>query len=50
VPAYKYLFLGDNRSHSFDSRSWKEPFISVKNIKGKAEIILFPFDRVTKLK
>lgn len=50
VPANEYLFLGDNRSHSFDSRSWKEPFISVKNIKGKAEIILFPFDRVTKLK
>lgn len=50
VPDGEYLFLGDYRSHSFDSRSWKDPFIPVKNIKGKAVFILFPFDRVSKLK
>lgn len=49
VPDEEYLFLGDNRSHSFDSRSWKDPFIPVKDIKGKAVFILFPFDRVSKL-
>lgn len=50
VPSGQYLFLGDNRSHSFDSRSWKEPFISVKKIKGKAGFIILPFNRISKLK
>lgn len=49
VPAGEYLFLGDNRAHSLDSRSWKDPFIKSENIKGKAVFILFPFDRVSKL-
>lgn len=49
VPDGEYLFLGDNRSHSFDSRSWKEPYIKAENIKGKAVFILFPFNRVSKL-
>lgn len=49
VPDGKYLFLGDNRAHSFDSRSWKEPFISEENIKGRAVFILFPFNRVSKV-
>lgn len=49
VPSGQYLFLGDNRSHSFDSRSWKEPFISVKKIKGKAGFIILPFNRISKL-
>lgn len=49
VPDDEYLFLGDNRLHSFDSRSWKDPFIKAENIKGKAVFILFPFERVSKL-
>ncbi|AWK53133.1 signal peptidase I [Clostridium beijerinckii] len=49
VPNKEYLFLGDNRAHSLDSRSWKDPFISLENIKGRSLFILFPFDRVSKL-
>lgn len=49
VPGGKYLFLGDNRAHSFDSRSWKDPFIPAENIKGRAIFTIFPFDRVSKL-
>lgn len=50
VPEREYLFLGDNRAHSLDSRSWKDPFISDKQIKGKARYVLFPFERLSKLK
>nr|WP_146869258.1 signal peptidase I [Clostridium butyricum] len=49
VPDGEYLFLGDNRSHSFDSRSWEDPFIQEEDIKGKALFVIFPFDRVSKL-
>jgi signal peptidase I len=45
VPEDKYLFLGDNRENSRDSRYWEEPFIDSSKIKGKAKFILFPFDR-----
>lgn len=49
VPDGEYLFLGDNRAHSLDSRSWKDPFIPVENIKGRALFTIFPFDRVSEL-
>ncbi|HEX9026554.1 MAG TPA: signal peptidase I [Clostridium sp.] len=49
VPDEEYLFLGDNRSHSLDSRSWKDSFIPVENIKGRALFTIFPFDRVSEL-
>lgn len=35
VPADKYFVLGDNRSHSLDSRSFAYPFIAKTLIKGK---------------
>lgn len=50
IPKEKYLFLGDYRPHSFDSRSWKNPFISADDIKGKAIFILYPFNRISMLK
>ncbi|MBO0962829.1 signal peptidase I [Neobacillus sp. MM2021_6] len=50
VPNGKYLFLGDYRQHSLDSRLWKDPFISEKNIKGKAVFIVFPFNRASILR
>ncbi|CAM2892501.1 signal peptidase I [Hathewaya histolytica] len=50
VPEGKYFFLGDNRTSSNDSRYWKEPYISSKDIKGKARIVVYPFNRIGKLK
>lgn len=50
VPKDKYFFLGDNRTGSQDSRYWKDPYISKDDIKGKAKIVLYPFNRVGKIK
>jgi signal peptidase I len=49
VPEGEYFFLGDNRGNSLDSRYWQNPYISKKDIKGKARTILFPFNRFGKL-
>lgn len=35
VPDGMYFVLGDNRSHSYDSRYWKNPFIAKDSIYGK---------------
>ncbi|KYH30782.1 signal peptidase I T [Clostridium tepidiprofundi DSM 19306] len=45
VPKGHYFFLGDNRTNSFDSRYWKNPFIGEKDILSKASAILFPRSR-----
>ena len=50
VPKDCFLFLGDNRANSYDSRYWKQPFISKKSIMGKARFIIFPFNRIGVLK
>lgn len=47
VPNGEYLFLGDYREHSLDSRLWKDPFIPEKELQGKAVIILYPFNRAS---
>ncbi len=49
VPDKEYFFLGDYREHSYDSRSWNNPYILRENIIGKAEFILFPFNRISNL-
>ncbi|WP_042439641.1 signal peptidase I [Clostridium amazonitimonense] len=46
VPENKFFFLGDNRANSKDSRWWKDPFIDKSDIKGKAQVRVYPFDRV----
>jgi signal peptidase I len=50
VPEDSYLFLGDNRKDSYDSRYWKSPYIYKDDIMGKARVILFPFNRAGILK
>lgn len=50
VPEGKYLFLGDNRANSDDSRYWENSYISSKDIQGKAQIIVYPFNRIGLLK
>jgi signal peptidase I len=45
VPEDHYLFLGDNRANSKDARFWENKYISKDDIKGKARIRVFPFNR-----
>ena len=44
IPTGEYLVLGDNRSHSSDSREWGD--VPVENIIGKAWLRYWPFNRV----
>lgn len=48
VPKGKYLFFGDNRPVSDDARRWQVKYIDSKDIKGKAQFVLFPFKRFGK--
>ena len=50
VPEGHYLFLGDNRNNSKDSRYWENPYIAKGDIMGKGRITFFPFNRFGKLK
>ncbi|SHK18025.1 signal peptidase I . Serine peptidase. MEROPS family S26A [Hathewaya proteolytica DSM 3090] len=50
VPEGKYLFLGDNRASSRDSRMWANPYIDEEDIMGKAQFVVLPFKRIGKLK
>ena len=50
VPEGKYFFLGDNRLYSKDSRYWINPYIDGEDIAGKAQIKVYPFDEIGKLK
>jgi signal peptidase I len=50
VPEGCYLFLGDNRANSVDSRYWENPYIPYDEIMGKAKFIIKPFDRFGTLK
>lgn len=39
VPTKSYFVLGDNASNSMDSRYWDNPFVSHKDIMGRAYLV-----------
>lgn len=45
VPKGCCVVMGDNRNHSTDSRFKEVGFIPNENITGKAQLILYPFNR-----
>ena len=46
VPENCYVFLGDNRENSYDSRYWKNPFISRDYLKSKILFSVKPFGSI----
>ena len=46
VPEGSYFMMGDNRSHSFDSRFWVEPYVTLEEIQGKTLFRFYPFSRI----
>ncbi|AMN30725.1 signal peptidase I [Clostridium perfringens] len=46
VPEGKFLMLGDNRANSDDARYWTNPYVDNKDIDAKAQIIVYPFNRI----
>lgn len=46
VPENCFFFLGDNRRDSLDARYWNTPYIPAGKILGKAQMILFPLNRI----
>lgn len=50
VPEGKFFFLGDNRLYSKDSRYWINPYVDGKDISAKAQIRVYPFDEIGKVK
>lgn len=45
IPEGMVFVMGDNRNHSTDSRFTQVGLIDVNNIVGKAQVVVFPFDR-----
>ena len=50
VPEGKFFFLGDNRADSNDSSKWNNPYIDGEEIDAKAQIRVYPFDKIGRIK
>lgn len=49
VPKDHIFLLGDNRDHSKDSRFWQSPFLDVTRVKGRALIIYWSWDSMSRI-
>lgn len=49
VPDGHVLLLGDNRDESKDSRFWTVPFLDEDRIKGRAVIVFWSFDSLSRI-
>lgn len=49
IPEGKVFVMGDNRNHSSDSRFQSIGLIDEKDIIGKAQFVIFPFNRMASL-
>ena len=50
IPAGKVFLAGDNRAKSLDSRLWDDPFVDVKDLRGKAVFQVSPLWKIRSLK
>ena len=47
IPKGKAFVMGDNRAVSVDSRSIRIQLVDIKNIIGKVQCVVYPFDRLS---